>query len=800
MLHDLRFALRDWRKRPLLMCTSVLLLAAGLGGSIAAFSVLYQLVLKPLPYRNPEQLVFIHNRFPKGQVPVAGVSGFDYAEVRRHRDAFANAGVFFWNDLVMTGMGEARHIDVVNASSSLFDVLGTKPELGRVFDRLSDRRGAPGVALLSDAFWHDAFGADRRVIGRVIYLNGLAYTVLGVMPRGFAFPSRETQVWIPIDLPPNEYTIAGGRLEKWLHMVARLAPGVDQRKAHVALAAISAQLAARYPAFYPANNGWRFAMRQVADEQTERIRRWLYLALGAVFAVLLAACITVGGLMVVRTTARSGDIAVRRAMGASNLRVISQILTEVGLVTIFGCGAGVVFSLWALKLVNAYGPIAEPVVLQREALVFAVALALLTTVLAGVLPAQVAVRAPVDQALRNSGSRATNTGAGVRKRIVAAQIAFAVSLIFIATQLNRSFLNLTRVPLGFDQHRVWTGAVTLSNNNTYTTGQGWNTQFFEPLLADLRSIPGVQSASGSNCVPFNPNGVWTEALRIPGRVDMNPHPEAQICLAFPDYFNTLGIPLLKGRTFTAADRAGSAPVAVIDGELARRYFPGEEPVGRLISVGGATTMARIVGVVGTVHNSDLGGPTAPEIYYPELQERTADMYLTLRLAGDVDPTSSVRQAIAKHNPSAALYDVRFMETRVASSFRLRHFVDLLLNGLATAGFVLGLAGLYGSLACMVELRQREIGIRAVLGATRSGLVLLIVADACTVLTSGIAVGFVTAILVSHIIRSQLFGTSVADPAVWLTVLGAVGVLVLGSSFIPAWRAAQIEPATALRSE
>ena len=457
-------------------------------------------------------------------------------------------------------------------------------------------------------------------------------------------------------------------------------------------------------------------------------------------------------------------------------------------------------SQWGLKLVNAYGPIAEPVVLQGQALMFAAVLALLTTVLAAVLPARVALQSPVDQTLRNSGARATSTGAGTRKRIVAAQIASAVVLIFIATQLNRSFLNLTRVSLGFEASRVWTGAVTLSNNTAFTAGQGWNTQFFEPLLADLRSMPGVQSASGANCVPFNPNGVWTEVLHIRGRMDINPHAEGQICLTLPDYFKTLGIPLIKGRTFTDADRAGSAPVAVIDEELARRYFRDQDPLGRLISVGGASTMARIVGVVGTVHNSDLGGATAPEIYYPELQQRTEDMYLVLRMAGDLDPTSSVRHAIAKYSSSAALYDVRLMKRRVAASLKLRHFVDLLLNGLAVVGFVLGLAGSYGSLAYMVELRRGEIGIRAVLGATRWKLAWLIIGDACVVLAAGITVGCVTAIAFSRTIRSQLFQTSVADPAVWCAVLSAIVLLLLCSSSIPAWRATRIEPATALRNE
>lgn len=799
LIQDLRFTFRQSSHRPGLAVASVMVLALGIGGSTAVFSILYQVLLRPLPYPDSERLLFIHNRFPKSQVSTTGVSGFDYAEVSRHKDIFSNAGIFYWNDLTMTGLGEARHINVVNASASLFDVLGVRPRLGRTFNKVEDRRGAAGTALLSDELWRSAFAADPNVLGRILYLNGIPYTVIGVMPRSFQFPSRETQLWIPVALPANEFTIQGGRLEKWLHMVARLAPGVGLERANSALETIGAPIAARYPSFYPAKDGWRFTLRQLADEQTEGLRRWLYLAFGAVISVLLIACINVSGLLLIRGAARSGEIAVRRAIGATKSRIIWQMLTETAVLVFVSCVLALLVSVWALHLVDLYGPMAQPIPIHMQTLLFALVLMLLSTILAGLLPAMLAAQLPADQTFRSSATRTTTGASGLRNGIVAAQIAFAVGLIFTATQLNRSFLNLTRVPVGFDQHHLWTGAITLPSH-AYIADQSWNTRFFQPLLKRLNSLPGVQAASGANAVPFNPSGTWTEEFRLPERPGINPHPEAQIGLAFPGYFETMRIPLLKGRTFTDRDRAGALPVAVIDQELAHRYFPSEEPVGKFIASGGAVTPARIIGVVGTVHNGDLGGPREPEVYYPELQERAEATYLVLRMDGDLDPSSAVRQAIAKLNPDVALYDAQFMDARVASSLKMRRFISFLLNGLAVTGLLLALIGLYGSLAHLVELRRREIGIRVAIGATQSQLICMILLRAGMILASGLSVGVVAAAFAGRAIRAQLFGVTLTDQTTWVSVLGLISIVSLLSALLPAWRAASIDPASALRNE
>ena len=773
------------------MFVALAVLTLGIGGSTAVFAVLYQVLLKPLPYPHAERLVFVHNSFPKSQVSTAGVSGFDYAEVKRHTDVFASAGVYYWNDLTLTGFGPPRHINVVNASASVFETLAVKPRLGRTFSQAEDEKGAAGTVVLSDSMWRGTFGGDAKVLGRVIHLNGALYTVIGVMPPEFQFPSRETELWIPVALRRGEFTIEGGRMEKWLHMVARLDPRISLQRARAALLAMSDELGAKFGPFYPRREGWQFTFRQVGDEQTENIRAWLYLAVGAVFSVLLIACINLSGLLLIRGTARTGEIAIRMAMGASKRRIVGQLLTEAGVLVVAGCALGFLFALWMVHVVNLYGPLAQPIRVQGWTVLFVLALALVSTVCAGLMPALLNADAPIEQSLKGGATRTATSGSGWRNAVVAAQIALAVALLFTAITLNRSFLNLTRVPAGFQQSHVWTGALDLPSRS--------NAAFFETLLEQLRSLPGVRAASGGG-IPFNPSGIWTEGFRLPGRPKSKMPQEAQISLPFPGYFEAMGIPLLRGRTFQQTDRAGAPPVAIIDKELARRYFPGEDPIGKLIASGGEETPARIIGVVGSVHNSDLGGPAEPEVYYPALKERPDSTYLVLRMEGDGDPSATVREAIAKLDSGAALYDVKFMDSRVAASLKLRRFLAFLLNGLAASGMVLAIIGLYGSLSHLVQLRQREIGIRVALGALQWQVVRMILGRAGLVCGSGLIAGVLGAAVAGRAIRQQLFGVQLTDAASWVVVIGGIVVTSAVAAYVPAWRAARIEPSVALRHE
>ena len=799
---DLRFAWRQIRRQPGFSVLAILVLALGIGASAAVFSVLYENVLKPLPYPQPERLVSIHNAFPKGQTAVTGVSGFDYAEIKGRTDTFESAAIYYFNDLTLTGAGMARHVDAVNVSASLFKVLGVKPQLGRLISADDDRRGAPGTALLSDAFWRTAFGGDPAAIGRTVHLAGRPYRIIGVMPRGFAFPYPATQLWIPIALKQGEFTIEGGRLEKWLHMIARTTPGISPQRAETVLQAIGHGIGMRFPQFYPETAGWHFMSRPLADEQTDEVRRWLFLAFAAVLCVFLAACSNVGGLMLIRTTARNGELAVRTALGASTARLVRLILTETALVALAGCGLGLLLAVWAIDLSNRYGPITNSARIGIWTLLFAFGIAAASVVVAGLVPA-LGVRVPIDQALKSGVTRTSTQSGALRAVLVAAQVAVALTLVFIAVLLTQSFLRLMQVAPGFAENHVWTGALEAPMNSSgrYEGNPGWNARFVLPLLDRLASLPEIVSVSACNAPPFNPSGMWTEALHITGLEHSTPPPQAQLNGVLPGYFETMKIPLLRGRTFTPSDRAGSQTVAVIDDELARRYFPNQDPIGKHIGVGGMTDKpSQVVGVVGSVANTQLGGPHNPELYFSELQDPSEQIYLVIRTRNDADITPAVRGVLSEMDPNVPLFDVATMEERISASVKVRRFIALVLNAFAASGLLLAALGVYASLRYAVELRRREIAIRMALGAKPSDVVSLVTTRNGIAVGAGFAAGLLGVASAERLVRSQLFGVRALDVGTWTIVLAIVGLAVMLAALFPVRRAARTDPVLMLRDE
>ena len=794
-MQDLHYGVRQAGRNLSLTIVCASVLAIGIGSATAVFAVLYDALLKPLPYRDANGLVFVHNEFPGSQLAVSAESGPDYIDLNKRRDIFSETAAYYFNDFTMTGAGTAQHVDAVNASATLFSMLGIQPELGRTFTPQEDRFGLAQVVILSDALWRSAFGAQSNVIGRSISLDGNPYQIIGVMPADFNFPYPATQMWVPLALRSADLA-PGERGDKWLQMIARVAPGLTPQRANDVLAGISHGYAAAYPDFYPEKTGWRFSCAPILEVQTTSIRSWLLLAFGAVFCVLLIACINVSGLLLVRASVRRGEWAVRAALGAGPSRLVRQIFAETSLLALIGCVAGVLLAVGLVRLSNQFGPIHRTTI-EPWTLIFSLGLCLVAIFLAGILPATTFSNMPLEQVLRSSGPRASASGSNWRRMLVAGQLAIAIALLFTATALSRSFVKLLDVSPGFSPDHVWTGLVQLPERSHPDN----SAEFFSELVRRISALPGVESASACLTLPFSPSG-YTADLYFPGRPETTIRPAARYNIVLPGYIETMKIPLLAGRTFTAQDDdAGSPLVAMVDQSFVQKYFPHESPIGRLVANNGQKDKPyTIIAIVGSVSNRDLAETPRPEIYIPLLQHPNTATFLVARTKASTNITDSIRDALRSMDSSVALFGVTTMQARILDSVKLRRFVAWLLNSFAFVGLLLAALGLYGTLAHLVELRRREIAIRMALGASARSVRSLIARASFSLALMGLIPGAVLSIIAIRTAKSFLFGISSLDAWTVAATAFAVFALALLASWLPISRAARVNALTALREE
>ena len=795
---DLTFGLRQIKRNPSLTLLCIIVLAIGIGSATAVFAVLYSALLKPLPYRDANRVVYVHNEFPSSQLGHTFASAPDYADLTAHREIFTETAAYYFNDFTMSSVSAseyAQHVDVVNASASLFSMLGTPPQLGRAFLPEEDRFGAPKVVLLSDPFWRSKFGADAKIVARTILLDAVPCQVVGVMPADFNFPSPATQMWIPLALRPEAYT--SGRGSKYLNMLGRLAPGASLESANSRLATVGHHLAAQYPNEYPEATGWHFSIEPMLSERTKDIRKWLLLAFGAVVCVLLIACTNVSGLLLVRASVRSRELAVRSALGASSRRLAQQILTETALFVVMGCAAGVGLAIALVSLINTYGPIHRAQI-EPWALAFALGLCIISTLLAGLLPAVLCSRVPLEQALRAGASRATTGQSRLRGVLVAGQISIAVALLFTATVLGRSFAKLLEVSPGFSAERVWTASIQLPERSYSASAS--HASFFRDLVDRIAALPSVESASAGISLPFSSGG-YTADMYIPGRPEPAVRPAARVDQVLPKYFETLKIHLLKGRTFTPQDDANSSPVVITDEEFARQYFPGEDPIGKLVANNCCHDQpSAVVGVVGNVATRELGAPRRPQIYWPQLQLPNSAMFLVVRQAGQTDVTAAVREILHQQDPSVALFDVETLPARILDSVKLRRFVAWLLNSFALIGMILAALGLYGTLAYVVQLRRREIAIRMALGATPPDVARLVTRYSLSLVLAGLIPGLLLCVFAARVTQVFLFNAAPFDLSIVLPTAVGLLLLVVIAAWSPVAQAAGVNTLTMLHDE
>ena len=800
LLSDIRFAVRQARKRALFSFTCVAVLALGLGANTAIFSVLYSAVLEPLPFRDAAQLVAVHNRFPLLNLPRLRASSLDYLDLREHHELFSDSGAYYYLDLNRTGIDVPVKVNAVAATSSLFRTLGVKPMLGRVFNAEEERYHGPHAVLLSEDYWRTAFGADPKILRRSLLLDGELYPVIGVMPPSFQVPNDVTQMWAPVTFSPRQLQ-RSARQNHYLTMYARLASGLTFAEASARMEQLSRRMSLQYPDDYPFDRlGWRFFLQPLASDNDGSERVWLFTLFAAVTCLLLIVGTNIAGLLAVRSTERQFDVSLRMALGATRFRIARQVLAEVLLIALAGGIAAMFVARLALRLLEKYSPLpdAHPH-LGGPVLLFGSLLCLLTGLACALFPAWTASRAEPGSPLKEAGHQRTSNVRKTRLRysFIIGQVAIATALLLCGGLLIRSMLRLIQTPPGFDAHNVLSIQISLPNLR-YPKPEA-RLHFFQSVLESTRHMPGVQAASACTLLPFGWGNV-ANTFEIAGRPKPRVEPYANLNLVFPDFFSSLHIPLLRGRNFTDADRAGWQPVTVIDQTTVDRYFATEEPIGQLVQMPSEKPF-KIIGVVGRIKNGSLDVESRPTLYFSAAQLIPIDMTLVVRssLSQGILETA-VRRSVARIDKDQPIYDVIPLDVFIGKSLRTRRFVVSLVTLFAALGTLLAALGLYALLSYTILQRRREIGIRMVLGANRHNIGSLIARTGMIPVTAGIVAGCAAAVGLRRYLASQLYATSMWDSTAWSTVLLTVFLTCSAACVLPVWRAARLEPLTALREE
>lgn len=797
---DIRFGIRQARKRALFSAACVAVLAFGLGANTAIFSVLYSAVLQPLPFHDPGQLVAVHNRFPLLNLPRLGASSLDYLDLRERHELFSDAGAFYYLDLNRTGIAVPVKVNAVAATSSLFRTLGVKPLLGRVFHDQEERYHGPHAVILSENYWRSSFNADPDILQRSLLLDGEMYPVIGVMPSWFDVPNSVTEMWTPVTFSPRQLMPAA-RGNHYLTMYARLIPGLSFAEALARMEQLSRRMSLQYPEDYPIDRlGWRFFLQPLAQDNDGSERIWLFTLFGAVMCLLLIVGTNVAGLLVVRSTESQFDISVRMALGASRFRIARQVMAEVLLLASAGAAAAIFLASLVLQLLQKYGPLHDSEThLTAPVLLFGCLLALVTGMACSLFPAWMATRSEPGTAIKEAGHQRTDSGRNSRLRqvFIVGQVALATALLLCGGLLIRSMLRLVQISPGFDPKNVLTMEISLPQRH-YRMPES-RLHFFQAVLDDVRRMPGVEAVSACDQIPFG-WGFSANTFEIVGRPKSRVEPYANLNQVFPGFLGALRIPLLRGRNFDNTDHTGSQPVVLIDQTMADRYFPHQNPIGHFVQMPTEKPF-KIVGVVGQIKNSGLDIESRPTIYFDAAQSGPTDMTLIVRSKQPEGLLESgVRRAVAQIDKDQPIYDVVSLEGRIEHSLKIRRFVVGLMTLFAAVGTLLAALGLYALLSYSILLRRREFGIRMAVGANRRDIGSLVARTAMNSVAIGIVLGDLAAIAVQRYIANQLYGTSPWDSTAWLTVLATISLTCFGACALPMWRAGHVEPLRALHEQ
>jgi predicted permease len=806
-MQDIRYALRSLRKQPIFALVAVATLTLGIGANTAIFSLLYQYLLRPLPYPEAERLVFIWNTYPLMGLPQASVSIPDYIDRTTQASAIEDATLFTNRGLSLAAEGEPIQVRGLAVTPSFFSTLRRQPFLGRAFAEGEAQPGADKFAILTYTIWNSRFASDRAIVGRSIRLGGEAYQVVGVLPSDFELPSRDISVLVPFSFTPQQMSDQG-RGNEFSQMIARLAPGATIEQANAQMKTIVDRVLDRLPqrqAFARTSGFGGYAV-PIRDELVGDLRTPLYFLQIFVLLVLLIACANVANLLLMRATGRYRELAIRTTLGAGQRRLIRQMLTEGLVLAIFGGLGGLLLGIAGVRALVALGSQQVPgmttVSLQPAVLGFTMALAIVTGLVFGLVPALVVFRGNTwsllkDDSTRGSAGRSTGL---TRSLLVVIETAFALVLLVAAGLLLKSFLRLQNVDPGFGTDNVVTAQLVLPNARypDATTRRA----FWTRLTEAARGLPGVTAAGLTTNVPFNGNvssGSYSIVGYTPGPSEAAPHGRQEVVGA--DYFAAMRIPLIEGRFFNDGDTADSPAVVVVDQYLANKYFAKRSALGQQIRRGGPDSPPMtIVGVAGTINSIDLGQPVTKErVYRPATQQAPGAMALVLKTGLDPQTlVSQVRAAVRAIDPEQPLADVRTMDQWVSRSLELRRAPAVLLALFGSVALVLSAIGIYGVLAFSVAQRGREFGIRQALGADRKSILTLVLKQGLMTAGVGIVIGVAGAAIASRFMQTMLFGVEKYDPAIFAGVTLALFAVAAAACYIPARRATRVDPMVALR--
>ena len=803
---DIRYALRALRKQPVFTLVAVLTLTLAIGANTAIFSLLYQTLLRPLPYANAERLVFIWNTYPLMGLPQASVSIPDYLDRKSQAPAIEDAALFTGRAANLAEAGRPEQLRALAVTSSFFSTLGRQPFLGRAFTEEEARPEADKFVVLSHALWNARFAADRTIVGRDIRLNGEAHRVVGVLPADFELPSRDIAVLLPFAFTPQQMSDEG-RGNEFSSMIARLRPGATIEQLNAQMKVIVDQNVERLPtrAQFARSSGFGGYAVSMRDQLVGDVRTPLLVLQAGVLLVLLIACANVANLLLMRATGRGRELAIRTTLGAGRSRLVRQMLTEGVVLSVIGAVAGFAVGIAGLHgliaMTSQQLPGAAEATLEPVVLLFTVALSIVTGLVFGLIPALAVIRGNTaaflkDDSTRGSASKSTGLA---RATLVVAETALALMLLIGAGLLIKSFVRLQSVNPGFSTENVLTAQVALPPLQ-YPDAAARRV-FWTRLIERAGALPGVIAAGLSTNVPFSgsvSSGSYSIVGYTPGPNETAPHGRQEIVGG--DYFRAMQIPLIEGRPFNDSDTDGATPVVIVDQYLADRYFSGKGALGRQIVRGRNTPPRTIVGVVGTINSIDLAQPVIKErLYYPVTQAAQPRMAVILKTA--TDPTALVaalREAVLTIDPDQPISDVRTMDGWVSRSLEVRRAPTVLLALFGGVALVLSAIGIYGVLAFGVAQRVREFGIRQALGANRQSILSLVLAQGMRTVGMGIALGLGGAYALSRFLEALLFSVQPYDMAVFVGVTVLLLVVAVLACYLPARRATEIDPMTALR--